>query len=83
MPSLQVRELPINIYRQLKQRSEAEYRSLAQEAIAILAKGLNVDLSAKERRAKLLLRIREQSKTKSKLMPVIDVAMLVREDRER
>ena len=83
MPSLQVRELPINIYRQLKQRSEAEYRSLAQEAVAILAKGLNVDFSAKERRAKLLLKIREQSKTKNKLMPVIDVAKLVREDRER
>jgi len=40
--SLQVRELPENIYHQLKSRAEADHRSLAQEAVAILAKGLKL-----------------------------------------
>ena len=40
MSSLQIRELPENIYSLLKRRAEAEHRSIAQEAIALLAKGL-------------------------------------------
>ena len=38
MASLQVRELPENIYSLLKQRAEAEHRSIAQEAILLLVK---------------------------------------------
>ena len=47
MTSLQVRELPENIYRQLKRRAKADHRSLAQEAVAILAKGLNASICPK------------------------------------
>ena len=54
MASLQIRKLPKNIYSLLKQRAEAEHRSIAQEAIVLLAKGLDTSISPKERRAKLL-----------------------------
>ena len=53
MSSLQVRELPENIYSLIKQRAEAEHRSIAQEAIALLAKGLDTSIAPKERRQKL------------------------------
>ena len=54
MASLQVRELPENIYSLLKRRAEAEHRSIAQEAIVLLAKGLDTSIAPKERRARLL-----------------------------
>ena len=40
MVSLQIRKLPENIYALLKRKAEAEHRSIAQEAIVLLAKGL-------------------------------------------
>ena len=54
MASFQVRELTENIYSLLKQRAEAEDRSIAQEAIVLLAKGLDTSIAPKERRTKLL-----------------------------
>ena len=47
MASLQVRELPENIYSLLKRRAEAEHRSIAQEAIVLLAKGLDTSIAPK------------------------------------
>ena len=58
MASLQIRKLPENIYFLLKQRAQAEHRSIAQEAIVILAKGLNTSIAQKERRTRLLQRIK-------------------------
>ena len=40
MALLQIRELPENIYSLLKRRAEAEHRSIAQEAIVLLAIGI-------------------------------------------
>jgi len=57
MPSLQVRELPENIYRLLKNRAAAAHRSLEQEAIMTLAKGLETSTSNKDRRARVLAAI--------------------------
>jgi plasmid stability protein len=83
MPFLQVRELPENIYHLLQKRAKAENRSLAQEAVSILAKGLglNTAISNKSRRADLLLEIEKKSlpKTLKQFNPV----GLIREDRER
>ena len=39
MASLHIRKLPENIYSLLKRKAEAEHRSIAQEAIVLLAKG--------------------------------------------
>ncbi|MCH2269870.1 MAG: hypothetical protein MK510_04880 [SAR324 cluster bacterium] len=83
MTSLQVRELPENIYRQLKRRAKADHRSLAQEAVAILAKGLNASICPKERRSNLLQQIAEETKSSSGAVSQLDPVALIREDRER
>lgn len=83
MPSLQVRELPENIYRQLKKRAQSDHRSLSQEAIAILAEGLNTSVSPKQRRTKLLQQIAEQPKSNNKMASAPDPVALIREDRKR
>jgi hypothetical protein len=82
MPSLQVRELPKNIYQLLQETAKKEHRSLAQEAVVTLARGLQASLSNKDRRKELLKTIA--------WMPCLfdtdaspDPVLLIREDRER
>jgi plasmid stability protein len=82
MPSLQVRELPEHIYSTLCREAEAEHRSIAQQAVAALAKGLNLELDPRTRRKALLETIRENTeKYGPPRLP--DPAQLIREDRER
>ena len=83
MASLQVRELPENIYSLLKRRAEAEHRSIAQEAIALLAKGLDTSIAPKERRHKLLQKITEEAGLNSGTAAKLDPVELIREDRRR
>lgn len=83
MPSLQVRDLPENIYRLLQKNAEVEHRSLAQEAIVTLAKGLETSVSNKERRNKLLADIENQPCSLDNVPSAIDPVSLVKEDRER
>ncbi len=80
MPSLQVRDLPENVYYLLQKKALKEHRSLSQEAIVILAKALNTEDSFQSRRADLLKEICLNKKIESKLPDAID---LIREDRER
>lgn len=54
MPSLQVRDMPDNLYHLLQQKAKSAHRSLAQEAIITLAKGLHTSGSHQRRREKLL-----------------------------
>ena len=61
MASLHIREFPENIYSLLKRRDEAEHLSIAQEAIVLLAKGLDTSIAPKERRTRLLQRIAEET----------------------
>lgn len=82
MPSLQVRDLPDNIYYQLQKNARAEHRSLAQEAVVILARGLKVSASNRERREKLL-EIISLSSVQESVDEQINLVDLVREDRER
>ncbi|MCI5131291.1 MAG: hypothetical protein D3904_07150 [Candidatus Electrothrix sp. EH2] len=83
MPSLQVRELPVNIYHRLQKRAKEEHRSLAQEAVVTLARGLETTVSHKNRRKKLLRTIAEQTCFAGEKMASADPVQLVREDRER
>ena len=83
MASLQIRKLPENIYFLLKQRAEAEHRSIAQEAIVLLAKGLDTSIAPKERRTKLLQRIVEEAELNSGKVAKHDPVKLIREDRRR
>jgi plasmid stability protein len=82
MPSLQVRELPENIYRLLQDKATAEHRSLAQEAIVSLGKGLQTSLSNKHRRKKLLKKILDNQGIDPTILR-IDPADMLREDRSR
>ncbi|HDJ28184.1 MAG TPA: hypothetical protein ENF28_02930 [Proteobacteria bacterium] len=82
MPSLQVRELPENIYRLLQENATKEHRSLAQEAVVTLAKGLKTSLSQKDRRMELLQNIADNPAISPSISSVDPVALL-REDRER
>lgn len=82
MPSLQVRELPEHIYQSLCHEAEASHRSIAQQAVAILAKGLNLDLAPQMRRKALLAAIREGAAA-GETSGLPDPAQLIREDRDR
>ena len=79
MPSLQVRDLPEDLYHSLCAAAVLEHRSIAQQAVAILARGLQMDGSRQQRRALLLAKI--QATASGRLFP--DPAELIREDRER
>jgi plasmid stability protein len=50
MPTLQVRELPEEVYSQLSYLAEKEHRSLTQEAIVLLNRGFEAEIGDRERR---------------------------------
>jgi len=80
MPSLQIRDLPEELYAAIKKEAELEHRSLTQQAMVILRRGLLRD--GRARRAKLLDRIKQDRKK----MPTIsepDIVAWIREDRDR
>ena len=83
MASLQIRKLPENIYFLLKQRAEAKHRSIAQEAIVLLAKGLDTSIAPRERRARLLQNIEKVAELTSGIVAKLDPVDLIREDRRR
>lgn len=82
MPSLQVRELPGHIYQSLSHEAEAAHRSLAQQAVAVLARGLNLELAPQARRKAILAAI-DALALKHKLNGLPDPSLLIREDRDR
>jgi len=82
MATLQVRDLPDQIYEKLKKEAKKKHRSLAQQAIITLAKGLDAPYNPKEKRSILIesLQAGNQNIKKYKLS---DPVKLLREDRER
>jgi len=81
MPLLQVRECPEDIYKKITLVAKSENRSIAQQVIVLLEKGLGQEQSNVERRRKLLEKIESReigSKDKD-----LDVVAMIREDRER
>jgi hypothetical protein len=81
MPLLQVRDVPEHVYRRLAEQAERERRSLAQQALTVLVRGLDMDLDAKARRREVLRAIREADGGKARRLS--DPARLIREDRRR
>ncbi len=79
MPTLQVRDLPEEIYEALKRAARAEHRSLTQQAIIALAKGLRLDIDHRDRRNKLLS---EWEQSPLHTPKDIDVTSWVRTDRD-
>jgi len=79
--SLQVRELPEHIYARLKDEARNQHRSLAQQAIVTLAKGLGMEENPRERRRKLLSGLK-RIKIGKNIKPA-DIVKSIREDRDR
>ncbi len=82
MPILQVRDLPEQIYQKLKEQAIKEQRSITQQAIITLAKGLEIELNSVNKRKRLLSIIKEEANLYSEyeLSNPVD---LIREDRNR
>lgn len=81
MPTLQVRDVPDHIYRRLADLAEKERRSLAQQALVVLAKGLEVEIDPKARRRAALENAKRLNLGRGKSLP--DFVKMIREDRER
>jgi antitoxin FitA len=80
MPTLQVRDLPEDVYIQLNYLAEKEHRSLTQEAIVLLKEAIASRIGNKERR-RLLLENRNPLGIDGNALP--DPVDLIREDRDR
>ena len=80
MPTLQVRDLPEDVYIKLRMLAKEENRSIAQQTVVLLKQSLGLHKNNKLRRQALL------SKIATKKYPdsvEIDIVELIREDRER
>ena len=81
MRSLQIRDLPDDVYEALAFRAEAEHRSLAQQAIVELRR--IPELTGKERRNEVLKEIKKRIETEPLNRFSPSPEDLIREDRER
>ena len=80
MPTLQVRDLPEDIYIKLNMLANEENRSIAQQTIVLLKESLGLHRNNKLRRKALLEQL---SQRKYPETDNVDVVQLIREDRER
>lgn len=80
MPTLQVRDLPDEIYKQLSYLAEKEHRSLSQETVVLLKEGIVSKLGNRERRKTILEQKIEINIQGNELPDPVD---LIREDRDR
>lgn len=80
MATLQVRDLPEDIYRKLTIIAEQENRSITQQTIVLLQNALGLKESNKERRKALLQKITETNFSNKQFA---DPVTLIREDRDR
>ena len=82
MPSLQVREMPTVLYDALCESAKREHRSIAQQAVVTLSRGLNLAGNSVMRRKDLL-----QDINKNLICPqglnLSDAVTLIKEDRAR
>jgi len=81
MPSLQIRDMPEDVYEALAFRAEAEHRSLAQQAIVELRR--IPELVARERRLEILKELKRRMETEPPHPLPLPAEDLIREDRER
>ena len=81
MTTLQVREVPTAVYGALTEASKREHRSLAQQTLVTLERGLGMTEDPVKRRGRILQQISESAPPHGDAFP--DPAELVREDRQR
>ena len=81
MALLQVRNFPDDKYEEISRRAKKGRRSIAQQTILLIEKGLSDGMSAAERRQNAIERT--MARTVPGTMKDVDFAALIREDRER
>ena len=81
MPLLQVRDCPEDIYKKISYYAKKQNRTIAQQVISILEKGLQLEQPNMERRKDLLDKIHGREVRKE--VNTIDDVALIREDRDR
>jgi hypothetical protein len=80
MPTLQVRDLPEDIYVKLNMIAAEENRSIAQQTIVLLRESLGLQKNNKLRRKALLEELSKKSYPDSSK---VDAVQLIRQDRQR
>ncbi|MBI4916348.1 MAG: hypothetical protein HY825_10915 [Acidobacteria bacterium] len=81
MGSLQIRELPVDVYDALTERARRERRSLAQQAVVELRR--MPELVARERRLAVVEELRRALRAEPRRRLSVAPESLVREDRDR
>lgn len=81
MPLLQVRECPEDIYKKITLLAKSQNRTIAQQVVVVLEKGLGQEQSSSERRKHVLERI--ANRIISNDTKLLDEVALIREDRDR
>jgi hypothetical protein len=81
MPLLQVRDCPEDIYKKITLFAKKQKRTIAQQAVVLLEKGLGQEETNIERRRQLLDKI--NSREIPRRVKEIDAVALIREDRSR
>jgi antitoxin FitA len=79
MPSLQIRDMPEEVFEALAERARRHRRSMAQQATTDLARSREYD--SRERRRSIVTALR--STPHSARRGALDLVRLVREERER
>jgi antitoxin FitA len=80
MLSLQIRDVPPDVYEAVAARAKAENRSMAQQAVELRRLP---ELVAHETRKQVLARLRERRQKHGERELSIPAAKLIREDRDR
>jgi len=81
MPLLQVRDFPADVYEEINFEAKRQNRTIAQQTIVLIKKGLGEEISSQERRKRLLEKIRKNDIPGE--VKAIDVVKWIREDRNR
>jgi hypothetical protein len=79
MPTLQIRDMPDDVYQGVANAARAEQRSLSQQAIVELRRALG--LGSDDRRAAVIARLRADKRRLPRKAPRPET--LLREDRDR
>jgi plasmid stability protein len=81
MASLQIRDMPEDLYESLKLKAEKDHRSMAQQAIVLLGEALKAEGRNSSRRMEALKKIQScKVVTKSEDINIVE---LIQEDRGR
>jgi len=81
MPLLQVRDCPEDIYKKVSIAAKRKNRTIGQQIVVLLEKGLGQEQPNVERRRQVLERIRTRKIADD--IKKVDAVALVREDRNR